>query len=81
MNELQNHGWLINHAAALVYRDSVCASENAIAFAGFSGGGKSTSMLHVLNSGHCRFLSNDRLFVKSEDGFSMGAWNTKITSY
>jgi HprK-related kinase B len=62
MNHLQQHGWLICHAAALTWKD------NGIAIAGFSGGGKSTSMLHLMADDETRFVSNDRLFVKRIDG-------------
>jgi HprK-related kinase B len=58
MNRLQQQGWLICHAAALVYQG------RALALAGYSGGGKSTLMLHLLEQPGCRFLSNDRLFLR-----------------
>ncbi len=60
MTWLQQHNWLICHAAALVYKDV------AYAFAGFSGGGKSTLMLHLLNHENTAYLTNDRLFIKPE---------------
>lgn len=59
MNALQQRGWLICHAAGFTYHDQ------AIAIAGFSGGGKSTLMLHMLEDERFNFLSNDRLFVQS----------------
>ena len=58
MNYLQQNDWLICHAAALE------ANNGAMAIAGFSGGGKSTFMLHLLREAGMRFISNDRLFVK-----------------
>jgi HprK-related kinase B len=64
MNWLQHRGWLICHAAGLV------RNGQALAIAGFSGGGKSTLMLHLLAQGHrlaqgsMQYLTNDRLFIK-----------------
>jgi HprK-related kinase B len=58
MNRLQHRGWLICHAAALMLGD------NALAIAGFSGGGKSTLMLHLMEHPRSRFLTNDRLFMR-----------------
>ena len=57
MNWLQNRGWLICHAAGLVYRGK------GLGIAGFSGGGKSTLMLHLLDNDEVSYLTNDRLFV------------------
>ncbi|WP_083223338.1 HprK-related kinase B [Candidatus Thiodiazotropha endoloripes] len=61
MNWLQNRHWLICHAAALMLAD------NAVAVAGFSGGGKSTLMLHLMEHPESRFLTNDRLFLRGSD--------------
>jgi HprK-related kinase B len=61
MNWLLQRGWLICHAAGLVY------NKHGMAIAGFSGGGKSTLMLHLLENPEIRYLSNDRLFVKSSN--------------
>ncbi|UTF59903.1 HprK-related kinase B [Gilvimarinus sp. DA14] len=58
MNQLQQNGWLIGHAAAASY------NQQAIAIAGFSGGGKSTSMLRLLDHPKVNFVSNDRIFTK-----------------
>ena len=44
MNWLQNRGWLICHAAGLVHRAIT------LGIAGFSGGGKSTLMLHMMEN-------------------------------
>lgn len=60
MNHLQQEGWLICHASALT------ANERAIGFAGFSGGGKSTLMLHLMEQPGVDYLTNDRLFVRRE---------------
>ena len=63
MTWLQHNDWLICHAAGLVF------NHKAYAFAGFSGGGKSTLMLHLLNYTNADYLTNDRLFVRAdEDG-------------
>ena len=50
MNLLQQQGWLICHAAAL------SNNNGAIAFSGFSGGGKSTAMLHLLSESQYKFV-------------------------
>ena len=62
MNWLQNRGWLICHAAGLVYRGK------CLGIAGFSGGGKSTLMLHIMDDDEVAYLSNDRLFVHAGSG-------------
>ncbi|WP_111979929.1 HprK-related kinase B [Algibacillus agarilyticus] len=63
MSWLQNTGWQTCHAAGLVKGDI------AIAMAGFSGGGKSTLMLHLLEDESLKYLTNDRLLIgKSENG-------------
>jgi HprK-related kinase B len=61
MNWLQNRDWLICHAAGLML------GNNTLAVAGFSGGGKSTLMLHLMEHPKSRFLTNDRLFVRGTD--------------
>ncbi len=58
MNWLQQQGWLIAHAAALTL------GSQGIAIAGFSGGGKSTLMLRLLEQEGSRYLTNDRLFLQ-----------------
>lgn len=62
MNWLQNRDWLICHASGLVYRG------HGFAMAGFSGGGKSTIMLKLLDHADVAYLTNDRLFVRRDDG-------------
>ena len=62
MNWLQHRGWLICHAAGLVYRDK------CLGIAGFSGGGKSTLMLHMLDNDEVSYLTNDRLFIHAGSG-------------
>ncbi len=60
MNWLQNRGWLICHAAGLVYQG------RGFAIAGFSGGGKSTLMLKLLDHKDIAYLTNDRLFIRDK---------------
>ena len=62
MNWLQQRGWLICHAAGLVQNG------HTLGMAGFSGGGKSTLMLHLLENEHYHYLTNDRLFIRREEG-------------
>ncbi len=72
MTWLQHHNWLICHASGLVFKDK------AYAFAGFSGGGKSTLMLHLLNYTGANYLTNDRLFIKAEKGYINAAGIPKL---
>jgi HprK-related kinase B len=60
MNWLQHRGWLICHAAGLV------RNGRTLGIAGFSGGGKSTLMLRLLDHESVAYLTNDRLFVRRE---------------
>lgn len=59
MSALQQQGWLIGHASAVV------REQRALAIAGLSGGGKSTLMLKLLAHGG-QFMSNDRLFIRRQ---------------
>lgn len=61
MTWLQQDDWLICHAACVV------SQGKALAVAGFSGGGKSTLMLEMLEREDVKFLTNDRLFIKNTD--------------
>lgn len=61
MNWLQQQSWLICHAAAVEYRGV------SIAIAAFSGGGKSTTMLRLMDLPDTRFLTNDRLFIHRDE--------------
>ncbi|SCA56595.1 conserved hypothetical protein [Candidatus Terasakiella magnetica] len=61
MNHLQHNEALICHAAGLV------ANGKALGMAGFSGGGKSTLMLHILAHDGVSYLTNDRLFVQGKN--------------
>ncbi|TCK09212.1 HprK-related kinase B [Marinobacterium mangrovicola] len=58
MTWLQRNGWRNCHAAAL------SINGGGLAMAGFSGGGKSTLMLHMLEHPETAFISNDRLFIR-----------------
>jgi HprK-related kinase B len=72
MNWLQHRGWLICHAAGLVYHGA------ALGIAGFSGGGKSTLMLRQLDRAEVSYLTNDRLFIRTEDGVTHAAGIPKL---
>ncbi len=60
MNWLQHRGWRICHASGLVREG------RTLGIAGFSGGGKSTLMLRLLDHPEVDYLTNDRLFVRRE---------------
>lgn len=60
MNWLQNRDWRICHAAGLAHRG------RGFGIAGFSGGGKSTLMLKLLDHPEVSYLTNDRLFVRRD---------------
>lgn len=62
MTYLQQHGALICHASALSY------NEKCLAIAGLSGGGKSTLMLQILQENPISYITNDRLFLKQNNG-------------
>lgn len=72
MNWLQQRGWLICHAAGVTH------DGRALAMAAFSGGGKSTLMLHLLDDPAINYLTNDRLFIKSTDGVVHAAGIPKL---
>jgi HprK-related kinase B len=72
MTWLQQRDWLNCHAAALVKDDK------AYAVAGFSGGGKSTLMLHMLENDETHFLSNDRLFIQADNEQLLAAGVAKM---
>ncbi len=61
MTWLQHRQWLICHAAGVVYNNK------SLAMAGFSGGGKSALMLHLLDHPEINYLTNDRLFIQREE--------------
>lgn len=62
LNHYQRQGYLLGHAAAF----DVDGSTTAIAAS--SGGGKSTLMLRALETDAARFLSNDRILFRPEQG-------------
>lgn len=66
INHLQHQGGLICHAACLQI------AQQGIAIAAMSGGGKSTTMLKLLDLPDSKFISNDRLFIFN-DGHSATA--------
>lgn len=72
MNWLQNRGWMICHAAGLAWRGK------GLGIAGFSGGGKSTLMLHLLDNDEVSYLSNDRLFVHAGSGQTLARGIPKL---
>jgi len=72
MNWLQNRGWLICHAAGLV------ENGRTLGIAGFSGGGKSTLMLHMMEHPEINYLTNDRLFIRAEDAGVQAAGIPKL---
>ncbi|WP_235893940.1 HprK-related kinase B [Oceanidesulfovibrio indonesiensis] len=55
--------WTLDHDSLLFHAAGVARGEKGVAFAGFSGMGKSTLALHVMRL-HTDFVSNDRLMVK-----------------
>lgn len=59
LNICKRDGWEICHAAAVT--DGV----NGLAIAGLSGGGKSTAILRMMDLETTRFVTNDRLMVRS----------------
>lgn len=72
MTWLQQRDWLICHASALVKNDKTYA------IAAFSGGGKSTLMLHMLEQDNTCFMTNDRLFIKRESKETYAAGIPKL---
>jgi HprK-related kinase B len=71
MNWLLARGWILCHAAAVV------ADGRAMAFAGFSGGGKSTLALHLMSRG-VAFASNDRLLIAAQGDRVMASGIPKL---
>lgn len=59
-------GWQICHAAA------VTDGSKTLAIAGLSGGGKSTSVLRLMDMPQMRFVTNDRLLVRAGQPFPQG---------
>jgi len=63
LNHHQRDGYLLGHASAFDI------DGNVTAIAASSGGGKSTLMLKALETATARFLSNDRILFKPENGW------------
>lgn len=61
MDWLQHNGWLICHASGLE------VNGHAIGMAGLSGGGKSTLMLNLMEDNSVNYITNDRLFIRTND--------------
>lgn len=61
INYLQQCGGLICHAACIEIE------QQGVAIAAFSGGGKSTTMLKLMEHNDTKFVSNDRLFLFAHD--------------
>jgi HprK-related kinase B len=72
MNWLQRRGWLICHAAALDING------HGVGIAGLSGGGKSTLMLALMDRPDVSYVTNDRLFIKPDNGAVRGAGIPKM---
>lgn len=58
--------WLLCRGSLLAHAAGICSGKRGIALAGFSGSGKSTVALHLLNGG-ASFVSNDRLMIRREN--------------
>lgn len=58
--------WLVNRDWALCHASALLRNGHGIAFAAFSGGGKSTLALHLMPEGF-DFVSNDRLLIRLAD--------------
>lgn len=61
LNHHLRHCWLLAHTSGMLLKGK------GVAFAGLSGGGKSTLMLHLLEEGE-HFISNDRLLITTHNG-------------
>jgi len=62
LNHFQRQGWVACHAAA------VKTAEKGLAISGLSGGGKSTTMLRLMEIAGTQYVTNDRLLVCRRNG-------------
>jgi HprK-related kinase B len=67
INHLQQQGGLICHASCLSLKNSKSETPTGIAVAALSGGGKSTTLLRLMDEPDAKFISNDRLFLFQHD--------------
>lgn len=61
LNHFQREGWAACHAAA------VRNADKGLAISGLSGGGKSTTMLRLMEIAGTQYVTNDRLLVENTD--------------
>lgn len=59
--------WLLHRGALLTHAAAISHGGRGLAFAGFSGMGKSTLALHLMSRG-VTLVSNDRVLVRREEG-------------
>ncbi|MEO9528081.1 HprK-related kinase B [Roseibium sp.] len=59
LNHFQRQGWSACHAAA------VRTADRGLAISGLSGGGKSTTMLRLMEIAGTKYVTNDRLLVRN----------------
>ncbi|PVB59820.1 HprK-related kinase B [Labrenzia sp. 011] len=62
LNHFQRQGWVACHAAA------VKTASRGLGISGLSGGGKSTTMLRLMEIPGTCYVTNDRLLVRARDG-------------
>lgn len=72
LDHLQRSDYALCHAAA------VSRGRNGLALAGFSGGGKSTMTLQLLDDDEIDFVSNDRLLVRRTDDVTQAVGIPKL---
>ncbi|POF28354.1 HprK-related kinase B [Roseibium marinum] len=61
LNHFQREGWVACHAAA------VKTATRGLGISGLSGGGKSTTMLRLMEIAGTQYVTNDRLLVRNKD--------------